>query len=91
MGERLERSLRLEEITRLFSDAAAAGRETVSTAELLQLATGKKPAISGHSFCLEIRETREFGLIISAGPGRADADLYADCFAPARSAPRVAA
>ncbi len=84
MGERLERSLRLDEITRLFSDAAAAGSDTVLVAELLQIVTGKKPAISSHSFFLEIRDTREFGLIISAGPDRADADLYADCFATAR-------
>lgn len=83
MGERLERSLRLEEITRLFGDAAAAGRDTVSAAEILQIVTGKKPAISGHSFFLGIRATREFGLIISAGPDRVDADLYADCFATA--------
>lgn len=84
MGERLERSLRLEETTRLLSDAAAAGRDTVSTAELLQVACGKKPAITGHSFFLGISDTREFGLIINAGPGPADADLYSDFLATAR-------
>ncbi len=74
MGEQLAG---LEAVTRLFSDAASAGREKVSTAELLQLATSGKPAISGHTFVLEIKDTREFGLVISAGPGCADAELYA--------------
>jgi len=74
---------RLAEVTRLFNDAASAGRDTVPAAEILQLVTGKKPAISSHSFFLGVRDTREFGLIISAGSGRADVDLYADCIAPA--------
>jgi len=82
MEERL--AGKLTEITRLFSDAATAGRETVATAELLQLATAGNPAISGHSFDLQIKNTREFGLVISAGPDRADADLYADFLATGR-------
>jgi acyl-CoA synthetase (NDP forming) len=68
----------MEEISRLFGDAASEGRETVSAAELMQLLTGKKPASSDHLFSLEVRNTREFGSIISAGPGGADADLYAE-------------
>jgi hypothetical protein len=59
----------MEETTRLFGDAAAAGRDTVSTAELLQIVTGKKPAIPGHSFFLGIRDTREFGIFRSTELG----------------------
>ena len=75
MGERLGE--KLEEVTRLLGATAATGSELVSTAELLQLAASAQPAISGHSFVLEIKDTREFGLVISAGPGLADAELYA--------------
>ena len=74
----------LEEISRLFSDVASEGRETVSAAELIQLVTGEKPALAEHSFSLEVRNTREFGSIISAGPGGADAILYADFLGTAR-------
>ena len=73
----------MDKITRLFNVAASEGRETVLAAELIQLSSGKGPALSDHSFSLEIRNTREFGLIISAGPGSADADLYTDYFGTA--------
>ncbi len=68
----------MDEITRLFKVAASEGRESVLAAEFIQLSSGKGPALSDHSFSLEIRNTREFGSIISAGPGSADADLYTD-------------
>ncbi len=77
VGHRVEQSLILEEATRLFRDAASASRDMVSTTELLQLATAGDPAISGHAFVLEIKDTREFGLVISAGPDRAEANLNA--------------
>ncbi len=67
--------------TQLLRKAASAGRETIPTAELL---TASSIAIvSSDALSLEIHNTREFGLLISAGPGQCDADLYADSFATA--------
>ncbi|MDK9705127.1 MAG: CoA-binding protein [Sulfuritalea sp.] len=72
-------------MTALFAQAAAAGRDTLNPAELgklladldLAFAPDAPPAQGSHPVELRIslNNTREFGMVISAGLGGADADL----------------
>jgi acyl-CoA synthetase (NDP forming) len=72
-------------VTRVFQQAAAAGRATLNSAELGTLLSGlgikfdESAAQAGKSSAVELRislnHTREFGMVISAGLGGADAGL----------------
>ena len=80
MGEPLSESR--DDISRMLSEAASAGHDSVSTDEFISVVTGRQPQASELSFALEIRDTREFGLVISATDS--DADLLTDCLATGR-------
>ena len=88
------------EATAAFREAAAAGRETLTDAELravcasLPLRFDPGAAVVPGSPDVELRigvhETREFGMVISAGAGGLDAELAEDNLRPGRASVHAA-
>ncbi len=89
-------SVDFEAVTSLFAEAAADQRTELSSDELSQLLTvlGAEPltrivnrpaTAPGSALFVEIRNTREFGMVISAGVGGDSLEICEDSFGPGQA------